>query len=309
MDKHVIRLCSQQQDITIVEEYGRTFFEVPVFYKVDYCHEILSHLTKFQGDVTPNLKSELSVRRVKLLKCRTDETLICALAEAIVATDLFQLQGENIFDLNVEKPPKGRSSIVFSQLDAQKLVTNPLLPEYEHQNWKCFDGIAAYFYGADITHSSMPFALSELDSVRHRLHERCSLRPKEVKERLLVDTEVGRAMITFKTIMEYLNVPIIRKEISEDSQKKLRVFETVKSLVQRANTLVSVDNPHLVRLHKKEPRAEALFLDKSPVAFVDFIPVESQSYDCFVLGFRFLQSREKYEELREQGYTWEPEAA
>ncbi|WP_199438349.1 hypothetical protein [Vibrio owensii] len=166
------------------------------------------------------------------------------------------------------------------------------------------DFAAAYFYGSEVVDAGGDWyeAFSSSGSKPEYYN---AIRAAQVKKLLEIRTAIGVLHMTYRTVDEFLRMPLHRELVAEKGQRFTRPFESAVERVRAATSLVSSENKHLIKLKKKLGDNAASMFCETPPTFVDLKLMDGSTEPHYVvIGFRALYSLEVMERLKKGGYTY-----
>ncbi|MGR5347488.1 hypothetical protein [Vibrio mediterranei] len=307
--KHVIKTYTSAN---LVQKVHNTL-RIKVYWTVSFAEEIISYLDTSRGQHDPeDLKRGIGELIIELPANKFPEnSQNIAYAECSALVYLADRLGLNVFGIDkgvsvqkiqLELQPSQRMSRGLIERD-EKFV-KPLSQSADAGLLGYTDFVAAYFYGSAVVKPETVGWASDVVEKKAQPDYFNAVRAAAIKKMLEIRSEYGVLHMTYRTVIEFLNMPL-HKELADKGHPFTRPYESAVERVKSATALVSEDNAHMIKLRKKfGDRAASLFSDKPPT-FVDLKRLDGTGMAHFiVVGYRALYSQETLERLEQGGYTY-----
>ncbi len=308
--KHIIKVFTAKELVTENDNH----YQVKIFWQVDFCEEIVPYLSSKKVKHDPeDLKrgvGELTIE-VSNKKFNQIDHLI-AYAEACAFVYLVHSSGLNVFGTScrhgVQKLQlflQPTSALCCNLLSREpsfvKADSEPLIARM----LRVSDFAAAYFYGAETGVTNDSQWVRPYLSGKKQPEYRNSVRAVSVKHLTQVNTLLGKAQITYRTVDDFVKMPLNRELAEKKNQIFTRPFESTYKVVEATNSVIPQDNKHLIKLKQKLGDNVASLLSENPLTLVDFkLEKRGEKSPPLVVGFRPLYSQEVMERLIDGGYAY-----
>ncbi|MCY9874532.1 hypothetical protein [Vibrio barjaei] len=310
-NKHIIKTYTSSHEEGFIEKQNN-HFKVKILWEVDFDASIISYLTNknfaHNAELLKRGKGELFVE-VPFSKFEDKEHLV-AYAEGAALVYLVEKTGLNVFGIEdgvkvqkIQLKVKPSQKLMFELLKRDEQFVQKLSRTADATLLGASDYMAAYFYGSEIEKAQDFEWVKPVLSGDETPDFYNAVRSVSVKRLLEIRTPIGVLHMTYRTVKEYLDMPLHKELIEQKGQQFTRPYESAVERVVSAKTIVSDDNAHLDRLkNKMGPGARSMFC-KTPPTFVDLKLQEGNSEPHYIIvGYRALYSQETLDRLVEGGY-------
>lgn len=230
-----------------------------------------------------------------------------ALAETVAAAHIIDNEGVNLFGFEVETSViREYVDIYVSQEDA-KIMLNFGNEKLEDNNDKLsFYALglssSAYVFGANIFLSTdQEWAQSYL-STEDGFDYYNSIDYQNKEDRFRIPVFFGDVQITPRTLIEYLNEPVVRYRKEVQGFKEQRPYDKVRNSIVKADRLLEKNHQTTQRLIKAFGDGAKALMNTSAHIVIQLKPIK-QGRDSYVaISFRHLTSQKMIANLKEHGY-------
>lgn len=305
--KHTVSVYASPQHVHKTEEGT----EVDVVWTVDFNRDLdmFFNKRKYKHDFE---LFKTGVGRLRVTfdydnKHSMEENL--AFIEAIAAKHIVANSGLNAFGFTDDKMSIRRDQlhIVFGQKDAGPLIErkqkdSDFLIKKAALAAKSSPA-AGYLYGATTQPATdlawiKPYLEQDADfDMYNRITE------KDVRFNDYVYTSLGYMIIDYRTVDEFMSLPVTQYEQDVLKMTYARPFESVKEMVSKAENVIYTDHRYLDKIKSKFGN-EALLLDnKEGKAWLPITPLKNSEQDFYlVLGISRHCSPLRLQEMHNHGY-------
>ncbi|OOF02812.1 hypothetical protein BZG80_11640 [Salinivibrio sp. MA440] len=232
-----------------------------------------------------------------------------AFVEAIAAKHIVANSGLNAFGFTDDKMSIRRDQlhIVFSQADAAPLIERNL----GDSGFFGQKGVlaaksapaAGYLYGATTeVATDIAWVSPYLEpNAEFDMHDR--IVENDVRLNDYVYTSMGYMIIDYRTVEEFMSLPVTLYEQEVLKKVYTRPFEAVKEIVNKAKDVIDKDNRYLDKIKSKFGDDALLIDNNEDKAWLPIIPLKNAENDFYlVLGMSRHCSPLRLQEMHSHGY-------